>query len=190
MFFDSESNTIKQKDPGLHWFAVRVFKGRVFRIKEDAEEAGNETYMAMRILEKGECGNRRPEQVQIIPQLIFIRCTFDWLRTFKDRHFNEIFIYSEKPGNAPAPIRDVEMDLFKFVTSTNNGRDVEYYDDTMPEFSEGERVRVIDGLYKGAEGYVKRIKKDRKLLVAVEGVAVIAISHIPVSYLEKVEKDS
>ena len=50
-------------------------------------------------------------------------------------------------------------------------------------------MRVIDGIYKGAEGVVKRIRKDRKLLIAVTGVAVVAVSHIPQSYLEKIEKE-
>jgi len=49
------------------------------------------------------------------------------------------------------------------------------------------RVRVTDGIYKGAEGIVKRIKRDRKLLVAVEGVAVVAISNIPMACLEKID---
>ena len=51
---------------------------------------------------------------------------------------------------------------------------------------EGDVVRVTEGLYKGATGIVKRIRKDRKLLVAISGVAVVAISHIPMCYLEKV----
>ena len=33
-----------------------------------------------------------------------------------------------------------------------------------------------------------RIKKDRKLLVAITGVAVVAISHIPMCYLEKLDQ--
>ena len=48
-------------------------------------------------------------------------------------------------------------------------------------------MRVIDGIYKGAEGIVKRIRRDRKLLVAVNGVAIVAISHIPMQFLEKIE---
>jgi transcription antitermination factor NusG len=72
-----------------------------------------------------------------------------------------------------------------FITSTGDGKDIEYYADVMPHFEEGERVVVKDGIYKGLEGFVKRIKRDRKLLVALEGVAVVAISNIPIIYLEK-----
>ena len=41
-------------------------------------------------------------------------------------------------------------------------------------------------MYKGAEGYIKRIRKDRKLLVCVKGVAVVAIADIHAAKLEKV----
>ncbi len=51
----------------------------------------------------------------------------------------------------------------------------------------GQKVRVINGIYKGAEGYIKRIKKDRKLIVAVSGVAVVAVSYIPQEFLEKID---
>lgn len=72
-----------------------------------------------------------------------------------------------------------------FITSVGDGKDVAYYGDIMPHFEEGEKVEVTDGIYKGATGYIKRIKKDRKLLVAVEGVAVVAISNIPMSCIAK-----
>jgi transcription antitermination factor NusG len=59
----------------------------------------------------------------------------------------------------------------------------------MPTYRKGQRVRVINGIYKGAEGYIKKIKSDRKLLVALNGVAVVAVSYIPSAYLESLEEE-
>ena len=39
---------------------------------------------------------------------------------------------------------------------------------------------------KGAEGYVKRIRHARKVLVAIKGVAVVALSNIHPQYLQKI----
>ena len=97
--------------------------------------------------------------------------------------------YKDAKGNlvaTPASIPEAQMKAFIFITSTGNGKDIEYFGDIMPHFEEGSRVRVTDGIYKGATGFVKRIKRDRKLLVAIEGVAVVAISNIPMSYLQKI----
>lgn len=180
----------------LHWYALRAFRGRVQKVRQAAEKAGYKTYVAMRreVIEQN--GHKTSKDVQLIPQLLFVCCSSDWLMKYKyqEEHVNEFMIYSHKVKNnigaevlEPAPIPEKEMECFMFVTSTNNGEDISYYGESMPEFSEGERVRVTDGIYKGAEGIVKRIKRDRKLLVAVEGVAVVAISNIPMAYLEKID---
>ena len=47
---------------------------------------------------------------------------------------------------------------------------------------------MTDGLYKGTEGYVKRVRHARKVLVAIKGVAVVALSNIPLDYLEKINE--
>lgn len=178
----------------LHWYALRAFRGRVQKVRQVAEEAGYKTYIAMRREVVEEKGHRKSRDVQLIPQLLFVCCPEAWLTSYKysDEHYKEFMIYSHKVVNSigismiePAPIPEKEMEIFMLVTSTNNGEDLEYFGETMPDFKKGERVRVTDGIYKGAEGVVKRIKRDRKLLVSVEGVAVVAISNIPISFLEK-----
>ena len=79
--------------------------------------------------------------------------------------------------------------MFILVTSAQNDKGgVEYLGDPKPQYMQGDLVRVTEGLYKGAQGVVKRIKKDRKLIIAITGVAMVAISHIPMCYLEKVEE--
>ena len=138
-------------------------------------------------------GHLQYKDVQIVPNLLFVCCPESWLEKYKQLHDSEFMIYKHKVKKTngdvelkPAPIPEKEMKLFIFITSTGGGKDIEYYGDTMLEFAEGQRVRVIDGMYKGAEGVVKRIKRDRKLLVAIEGIAIVAISHIPMSYLERI----
>jgi len=47
-------------------------------------------------------------------------------------------------------------------------------------------VRVIDGKFKGAEGYICRIKKNSRLVVAIQGVCAVATSYIPQSFIQKI----
>ena len=98
-------------------------------------------------------------------------------RKAKNAEGDEVFV--------PAAIPEDQMKLFIFITSAGDGKDVAYFGETMPHFEVGEQVEVTEGIYKGATGYIKRIKKDRKLLVAIEGVAVVAISNIPMAYIAK-----
>ena len=95
--------------------------------------------------------------------------------------------YRATGSNKPGAIDDEEMRLFMFVTSADRGRNLHYFGENDSAIKTGQRVRVIDGIYKGAEGYIKRIKKDRKLIVSVSGVAVVAVSYIPKEYLEIID---
>lgn len=174
-------NAACEKESGeeLHWYAVRAFRGKAGRLKEDFEEAGWKTFTAVRS----------------VPQLLFVKCPQKWLETYKGGFLGEYFmIYRHKVRNSlgfpifePAPIPEEQMQVFMFVTSVGDGSDIEVCEAPEACFNKGEKVRVKEGLYKGAVGVVKRIKRDRKLLVAIEGVVVVAISNIPVSFLEKVD---
>ena len=157
------------EDTDLHWFAMRAFRRKGTKLKEEIEKKGIRTYMAPHVM----------------PSLLFVHCTSGWIQEFKRLHFSEVMIYRDSERTAPEPIPDKEMDMFMLVTSA--GGDVEYIGIPTPEYLEGDRVRVIEGIYKGSEGVIKRIRRDRKLLVAVTGVAVLAISHLPAEYLEKID---
>ena len=49
-------------------------------------------------------------------------------------------------------------------------------------------MRVVEGPLKGAEGYIKRIQKNRRLLVAIEGIVAVATSYIPPQFMETVKE--
>ncbi len=45
---------------------------------------------------------------------------------------------------------------------------------------------MTGGLYEGAEGYIRKVRSDRRLVVEVKGVAVVAVSYIDPEFLEKI----
>lgn len=77
------------------------------------------------------------------------------------------------------------MDLFMKICSIKDSG-LEYLGEDGPQFHQGDRVRVIDGIFKGFQGHIKRIKHDRKLIVTIEGVAAFATRFIPPAFLEKI----
>ena len=185
------------------WFAMRIFNNRILRIKEEWEQKGARTYMAVKTVRTPATGTTTeaiPEKtarsriVQLAPSLLFVKTTKDALKAFKQDHFNELMIYRRSDSTEPAPIPEEQMRMFILVTSATDGRDVDLVSESLMgpdtrqfDFKPGEKVRVTEGPFKGAEGVIKRIKKDRKLLVAVQGVVVVAISNIPARFLERIE---
>lgn len=171
----------------VRWFALRAFWNRTESLMREARAAGFRTYYAMKTEERIKNEKLDYEDVPLIPALFFIQCPMTWLLDFKQKHYSQVYIYTDVPGGKPAPIRDAEMEMFILVTSRkSDGTTVEYLGNPKPQYVQGDLVRVTEGLYKGAQGIVKRIRKDRKLVIAITGVAVVAISHIPLCYLEKV----
>lgn len=182
--------TTKLTDPspeGLRWYALKVFYNRVVYLKSLLDPAGVETYVPLHTVEQFDGGRLVYVERQLIPSLLFVRCEEAWLVRFKHEHNEDFMYYSRPEANTPGPIPDAEMRSFILVTSAGAGREVKYFGADAPEYHTGDRVRVTDGIYKGAEGYIKRIKKDRKLIVAVTGVAVVAVSYIHPDYLEKID---
>ena len=172
----------------VRWYALRAFRNKTQPLMREAQEAGFRTYYAVRTEEGFDSGRLEYMDKPLVPALFFIQCPLNWLQEFRNRHFGEMMVYTDSPGGKPAPIRDKEMEVFILVTSAQNDKGgVEYLGDPKPQYMQGDLVRVTEGLYKGAQGVVKRIKKDRKLIIAITGVAMVAISHIPMCYLEKVE---
>lgn len=176
-------------DAEVRWFALRAFWNKTQPLMDAAHKAGYRTYYAITTVDSLEEDGLHYHDEPLLKSLFFIQCPVEWLIAFKQRHYNQFMIYTDVPGGKPAPIRDEEMAAFILVTSAynNNPDDIEVLE-PKPQYAKGDLVRVTEGFYKGATGIIKRIKKDRKLLVAITGVAVIAISHIPLCYLEKIDK--
>lgn len=154
------------------WFAMRVFNNRILRIQAELESLGARTY-----------------KTAIVPSLLFVRWTPDRLLDFKQSHFTDLMLYRKADKAEPAPVDEREMQMFILVTSALGGQEVEFAGEHY-DFKPGERVRVTEGPFKGAEGVIRRIKKDRKLLIAVSGVVVVAVSHIPGQFLERIAAPS
>lgn len=169
------------------WYALKVFYNRVEPLRKALKEARYDTYVPMTVEEKYDDGRLKYIQKPIISSLMFVCCTEKFLREFKNGHNDDFLYYSEPGENTPAPISDRDMEIFRKATELA-GTGAEYLGSDTWKYCVGDKVRVTEGLYKGLEGYIKRIKHARKLIVSIEGVAVVAISGIHPQYLEKIEQ--
>lgn len=173
----------------MHWYALKVFYNQVYPVKAQVETAGYETYVPVKTVEVMTGGRIEYVQRQLISSLLFVKAPEEYILALKRSADKDFLYYSEVGSVRPAAIPDREMEIFIFVTSTGD-RGLEYLGTDRPEYRAGDRVRVIDGVFKGAEGYIKRIKRDRRLIVCVRGVAAVATGFIHPDYLEKIPEIS
>ena len=169
-----------------HWFALKVFFNRVPHVRKSMEDAGHETYVPMTVVETFEDGGLRYVDRPLVTSLLFVHCAEQELIDFKKAEDKYFMYYSDFLSGRPARISDKEMRNFILATSVRD-RGLQYMGEDSPEFHEGQHVRVKDGIYKGVEGYIKRIKRDRKFFVCLSGVAVVCTSFIHPSFLEPID---
>ena len=168
-----------------YWHAIKVFYRNVPFMQELFRNDRYETYYPMMIEEKLGGGAIEYVKKPIVPSLLFVKCPGRYLDNLKRSMQPERFMYYAGTDKMPGNIPDKEMEDFIRATSIYEPGTMYLGNDTA-KYAVGDRVRVTEGIYKGMEGYVKRIRHARRFLVCITGVAAVALSNIHPQYLEKI----
>ena len=176
-----------QQENGQRWYAFKVFYNKVFEIDKIIRKTHTETYFP--VVKSYETNGDKQKIIRkpAISSLIFVHCTVEKILELQQQLFGHVMLYTHVTDGVriPSPIDEEEMRIFKLVTSVDDER-LQYLDVNSVNYKEGQRVRVLGGPYEGCVGYIKRIKGNRRLLVSVEGLALVATSYIPSEFLEKI----
>lgn len=156
-----------------NWYAFRIFYNRVKPLISDCTAKELEYFAP----------------TDFIRSLFFLHCHEAEMIRFILSHRNEAVPYTRMDSRQPAVIPDREMDIFRFVV-TSGRQGLLFLGDDRPEYHLGDRVVVTDGPFKGAEGHIKRIRKDRRLVVTIPGVVAVATAYIHPSMLKKADNPS
>ena len=171
------------------WYAMKVFYNRAPLVQEELMGMHFDTYLPTMIVEKEVNGQTEHFERPIIASLLFVKCPERFLIDYKREHGDYMLYYTEAGTGKPGKIDNDQMENFRLATSIENP-DIMYLGPDDGTLSEGDKVIVTDGLYKGRIGYIKRIKHARRFLVKIDGIAVVAISHIHPQYLKKYEPET
>ncbi len=136
------------------------------------------------------------ERKPLVNSLIFVKATAPQIKEVEFCLKNEAFwykplgfIYRKADFKEYAIIPEAQMASFRLVAESGLSGLEFFAEDEITRYKTGDRVRVLGGPLKGAEGYIKRIKKNQRLLVCIEGVIAVATSYIPSELLEKVTEE-
>ncbi len=179
----------KAAEGTVNWYALKVFWNKVFEVELLLAQDGCESYIPCRkvIVESG--GVKKEERKTLIPSLMFFRATEQYACDFQSRLVDKIMLYSYLDRNNvrhPSPVPEHDMRMFMLVTSAGDDG-LECFPEEYMRYKVGEKVRVTGGIFKGAEGYIKRIKHNRRLTVTLTGVCMVATSYIEPFFLEKID---
>lgn len=168
-----------------YWYAVRIHYNRIERLKETLNDAAIRYFYPMHLVEKCSDGDFIYVQEPLIKSLIFVNSTNEGLEMIRLKYSGSVTPYYDLRTKRPIVIPDEQMERFIKICSIKDSG-LEYLGEDSPQLHKGDKVRVTDGIFKGFEGHIKRIKHNRRLIVTIEGVAAFATKFIPPSFLEKI----
>lgn len=160
------------------------------KVKEELDKLQIENYLPMQYQLVDHEGERRRELVPAIHNLLFVHHSQEEITRLKMFNKNCVTMqYMVRHSPLEESLSEIiivpesQMNNFIHVTSQTSS-DLVYlkYEDFLDKASK--KVKVIDGNFAGAEGVIKRIKKNRVVVVLLKGVAAVAITNIRPEYLQ------
>ena len=179
-------------DPKM-WFPMRVTYQREMKVKAELDRLGIENFVPMRykVMERQNDGDTELRRVLVpaINNLIFVRETLE--RVSELKRTNEVleplrYMMDRTASleHAIMTVADREMENFMRVASRTDDS-VMFLDDETIVGKEGKRVEIMGGAFEGVTGVIRRVKRCKRVVVEIEGVASVAIAWVPVTLLKE-----
>ena len=179
--------TLKHNDmhEPAHWFAIKTRQD--FRAEEILSPLCEEIFFPKEIT-KNAAGIRRKRA--IIPHVLFVRTNERNLLALESEGRTDpgaplsFWIYRYPKNNEIQVIPEEQIRLLRLLTA-NDATRCEIF--RKHDFTEGQRVRVTAGPFKGYQGSVQRVKKNKHVIVKIEGICLVMLPYIHPDLLEVVQ---
>ena len=178
-------------DPKI-WFPMRVTYSRELKVKAELDRLGIESFVPMTYkVVDADTDNPYHKLVPAINNLIFVRSTQERISGLKSS--NEVLeplrYMLDQTAQQPHTIMTVpnrQMENFMRVASRTDDS-VMFLDDESIIGKEGKRVEIIGGAFEGVTGVIRRVKRCKRVVVEIEGVASVAIAFVPAGLLREIK---
>ena len=173
------------------WFPMRVTYHREMKVKVELDRLGIENFVPMRykVVESQNGGDTELQRVLVpaISNLIFVRSTQERMSELKRRNevlepLRYMMDYTASQEHAIMTVADGEMENFMRVASRTDDS-VIFLDNETVVGKEGKCVEIMGGAFEGVTGVIRRVKRCKRVVVEIEGVASVAIAYVPAEVL-------
>jgi transcription antitermination factor NusG len=180
-------------DPKM-WFPMRVTYQREMKVKAELDRLGIENFVPMRykVVERQNEGDTELRRVLVpaINNLIFVRSTQERVSELKQTNevlepLRYMMDRTASLEHAIMTVADREMENFMRVARRTDDS-VMFLDNETVVGKEGKRVEIMGGAFEGVTGVIKRVKRCKRVVVEIEGVASVAIAWVPVGMLKEI----
>ena len=177
-------------DPKV-WFPMRVTYSRELKVKAELDRLEIENFVPMTYkLIDDDTDNPHRELVPAINNLIFVRSTQERISGLKASNevlepLRYMMDRTASREHAIMTVGDREMENFMRVASRTDDS-VMFLDEETVVGKEGKRVEIMGGAFEGVTGVIRRVKRCKRVVVEIEGVASVAIAFVPAVMLREI----
>ena len=173
------------------WYPMRVTYSREMKVKAELDRLEIENFVPMTYkLVCSDNGKLHRELVPAINNLIFVRSTQGRISELKTT--NEVlellrYMLDHTAGKEHEimTVPDRQMENFMRVASMTDDS-VMFLDEKTIVGKEGKRVKIMGGAFEGVEGVIRRVKRCKRVVVELDGIASVAIAYVPAGLLMEV----
>ena len=159
--------------------------GRELKFKKLLEDSGFQTFVPMRTKKIEKDGMSSIVTVPAVSNLCFVNTDKSSLDTFMQTSAASGWAHYiwDKATRKPIIVPDKAMEDFIRISLIMSD-DILYLQDITSKIRQGQKVRVVDGPFKGVEGTVVRIKRSRRVVVELPGMLAVATTYVHPSSLD------
>ena len=178
-------------DP-ISWFPMRVTYSRELKVKAELDRLAIENFLPMTYkLVDADTENPHRDLVPAINNLIFIHSSKDRISSLKSSNavLQPLRYMMDRTAQQPHTIMtvpDAQMQNFIRVASKTDDS-VMFLNDQTVVGKKGKRVLITGGVFDGVTGVIRRVKRCKRVVVELEGIATVAIAFVPSVLLKEIE---
>lgn len=186
-------DTNKDAKDTHHWYALRTTYGREKKVYTYLTSknvvAFYPTLKRIKIVD----GKRVAIEESRIPNIFFAYGTEDELKAFVYDNVNLPYLrfyyrhthVGNKIVKVPLIVPDDQMNSLKIICAADSD-DIVASTEVVEKFKSGQKVRIIDGKFKGVVGVVARYHSQQRVGIVIDGLLTVCTAYIPSAFLDVV----
>ena len=187
----NELPTIKRAKNTQHWYALRTTYGREKKAYDYLVSNNVKAFYPTIKTVKNVEGQRTVVEESRLPNIFFAYGKEDEIKSFVYdnvnlpylrfyyRHIHEGARISKEPLIVP----DYQIEGLKIICASQ-AEDIILELSEIKQFKVGQKVRIIDGIFKGVVGKVARYRGQQRVAIEIDGLLTIASAYVPSAFIE------
>ena len=175
------------------WFVLRVTYQRELIAQEKLQAIGVDSFVPVKKIKSyDKKGKPIWKSIAALHNYIFVHSTREKVDCIKQEYIpwlRYVISPNRDCGTKIMTVPPKQMESFIAIAGSEDER-ILYLNPDEINLTNGDRVRVLDGPFKGAEGILMKIenKREKRVVVKIDGVAAVATASIPRTLIEKINK--